>query len=124
MSINQGNLKSTKLLHKQFLRYVLDNTNKNQSNREILRELTDKITISLTDGNFDGIIKEYNDKLMEISRKMYVEVPENKAKFTDNKKVTAKSTKNLPLSEREKMNRVNNLLINAGANSGSTSRGT
>jgi len=123
MSINQGNLKSTKSLYKHFLRYVLDNTNKNQSNREIIRELTDKITISLTDGNFDGIIKEYNDKLMEISRKMYVQAPENKAKFTDNKKVTVKSTKNLSLSEREKMIRVNNFLNNVGADSGSTSRG-
>jgi retron-type reverse transcriptase len=123
MSINQGNLKSTKLLYKQFLRYVLDNTNKKQSNRGIFRELADKITISLTDGKFDGIIKKYNDELMEISRKMYVDASENTAKFTDNRTVTSRSTKILPLSETEKMKRVNNLLINAGANSRLTSQG-
>ena len=124
ISINQGNLKSTKLLYAQFLRDVMDNTNKNQSNREILRELADKITISLTDGKFDGTKKKNNDELMEISRKMYVDAPENKAKFTDNKTITAISTKTPPLSEIEKMKRVNSLLINAGANSGSASKGT
>jgi hypothetical protein len=124
MSINQGNLKSTKLLYNQFLRYILDNTNKNQSNREILGELADKITIALTGGKFDGIIKEYNNKLMEISRKMYVEAPENTTKFTDNKTVTVKSSKVSPLSEREKMKRVNNLLINVGVNSRLPSVGT
>jgi hypothetical protein len=124
MSINQGNLKSTKLLYKQFLRYVLDNTNKNQSNREIFRELADKVTIALTDGKFDGIIKKYNDELTDISRKMYVDAPENTAKFTDNKTVTTRSTKTLPLSGIEKMKRVNNLLINAGVNSRLTSAGS
>jgi pyruvate/2-oxoglutarate dehydrogenase complex dihydrolipoamide dehydrogenase (E3) component len=110
-------------LYKQFLRYVQDNTNKKQSNRGIFRELADKITISLTDGKFDGIIKKYNDELMEISRKMYVDASENTAKFTDNRTVTSRSTKILPLSETEKMKRVNNLLINAGANSRLTSQG-
>jgi len=124
MSINQGNLKSTKLLYNQFLRSILDNTNQNQSIREIIRELTDKITIALTDGKFDVIIKEYNHKLMEISRKMYLEAPENKTKFTDNKMVTVKSSKVSPLSEREKMKRVNNLLVNADATSKLPSVGT
>jgi len=124
MSINKGNLISTKLLYKQFLRYILDNTNKNQSNREILRELTDKITIVLTDGKFNGILKKFNKELREISRKMYVEAPENTIKFTDNKTVTVKSSKVLPLSETEKMKRVNNLLINAGATCRLVSRGS
>jgi hypothetical protein len=60
---------------------------------------------------------------MEISRKMYVEAPENTTKFTDNKTVTVKSSKVPPLSEREKMKRVNNLLIKVGANSGIPSVG-
>lgn len=121
-SVNQGNLESVKQLYQDFLLHV--SCDPKGSNRDILSEFTDKITISLTDGGFKDIVLEYNNKLMDASRNLYVDAPDDPTKFVDNTTTTAKSTVKRPLSESEKMKRVNNLLIRVGAVSGSNTRGS